>query len=402
MVAQNKEKYADALAGFDDLDSPEATKVRQRLFREDWQRQMAQDAMARAGDDGLAVHGGARSSTTGDITKQIEMMQQQNADVFAIPDYFVYMSRAFSTLEGIGLGSDPNYSILKECFPYLAKRLLSDDSPRARGALRMLLYGTGDELNLSKLQDVTSGLESYTVSTSSAESSRGMSDEGRRAAAEQLASVILAEDGNYVQSLLLRESAVALDAAARDALSPPLALLRNLPPPPAVPTPLAPLLAPLTLPLELAQAVSQLQSMDERDVRRLENLRILTQLASGASAGAGRVRGSEAQGVTSAGMGGVEDVLGVARAAVAHQSALVRIGVRFGSSLASVHAEHLRQRAQGSERDVGPGVSTFAKRLAVGGAEGLEGLATAMSSLDSDLASSSTPPSTLGVGRKRR
>jgi predicted unusual protein kinase regulating ubiquinone biosynthesis (AarF/ABC1/UbiB family) len=165
MVAQNKQKYAAALAEFDDLDSPEATKVRQRLFREDWQRQMAEDAKARAGDGG-----GRRSSTTGDIAKQVEMMQQQNADVFAIPDYFVYMSRAFATLEGIGLGSDPNYSILKECFPYLAKRLLSDDSPRARGALRMLLYGTGDELNLSKLRDVTDGLESYTVSTSSAES----------------------------------------------------------------------------------------------------------------------------------------------------------------------------------------------------------------------------------------
>ena len=72
---------------------------------------------------------------------KIEEMQQQNADVFAIPDYFLYMSRAFATLEGIGLSSDGNYSILKECFPYLAKRLLSDDSPRARGALRTLLYG---------------------------------------------------------------------------------------------------------------------------------------------------------------------------------------------------------------------------------------------------------------------
>ncbi|EOD32133.1 hypothetical protein EMIHUDRAFT_63514, partial [Emiliania huxleyi CCMP1516] len=71
------------------------------------------------------------------------MLQSENADVFAIPDYFVYMSRAFSTLEGIGLSSDSNYAILKECFPYLAKRLLSDDSPRARGALRTLLYGGG-------------------------------------------------------------------------------------------------------------------------------------------------------------------------------------------------------------------------------------------------------------------
>ena len=29
MVAQNKQKYAAALSDFDDLDSPEATKVRQ-------------------------------------------------------------------------------------------------------------------------------------------------------------------------------------------------------------------------------------------------------------------------------------------------------------------------------------------------------------------------------------
>ena len=89
---------------------------------------------------------------------------------------------------------------MQECFPYLAKRLLSDDSPRARGALRTLLYGTGDELNLSKLQEMTSGLESYTVSTASVESSRGETDAGRDAALDQLAAVVLAEEGNYVQA----------------------------------------------------------------------------------------------------------------------------------------------------------------------------------------------------------
>ena len=47
MVAQNKEKYADQLAQFDDIDSPEATKLRQKLFREDWQKQMAEDALVR-------------------------------------------------------------------------------------------------------------------------------------------------------------------------------------------------------------------------------------------------------------------------------------------------------------------------------------------------------------------
>ena len=33
--------------------------------------------------------------------------------------------------EGIALRVDPSYSIVAECFPYLARRLLTDDHPRA-------------------------------------------------------------------------------------------------------------------------------------------------------------------------------------------------------------------------------------------------------------------------------
>ena len=62
----------------------------------------------------MARTGGKTSSTTADITGKIEELQQQNSNVFAIPDYFVYMSRAFATLEGIGLSSNPNYAILQE------------------------------------------------------------------------------------------------------------------------------------------------------------------------------------------------------------------------------------------------------------------------------------------------
>jgi hypothetical protein len=51
------------------------------------------------------------------------------------------VSRAFSTLEGIGLSINEDYSILQECYPYLAKRLLTDNSPRARAALQAMLYG---------------------------------------------------------------------------------------------------------------------------------------------------------------------------------------------------------------------------------------------------------------------
>ena len=48
---------------------------------------------------------------------------------------------AFSALEGLGLQLDPKYSIVNECFPYLARRLLTEDSERMHKMLRTFLYG---------------------------------------------------------------------------------------------------------------------------------------------------------------------------------------------------------------------------------------------------------------------
>lgn len=399
MVQQNKDKYADALSEFDDLDSPEATKVRQALFKEDWKKQMAEDAIGRD-DDSPLDPAAAATSTTMDLTAKIEEMQQQNSDVFAIPDYFVYMSRAFSTLEGIGLSSDSNYSILKECYPYLAKRLLSDDSPRARGALRTLLYGTGDELNLDKLRDLSSGLESYTVSTSSVKSGRGEdSGEGRNAAVDQLVGVVLAEEGNYVQELVLRETAVALDATVRDAVlrSSPFSAgtsewVRGVTSIRSRAGPLGELLFPFPLPLELMKAGLELEGVDERDERRLENVRILTKLATAAGGGSSKAEeGGAVVGGGGRGIGNAGDAVGrIAREAAARRTALGRIGVRFGGEIVSVQAERLRQRAEeGRRRHVGVdgktasfGISELAGRLAVARAERLERLASAILSLD--------------------
>ena len=360
MVEQNKEKFADALKDFDDLDSKEATEVRQRLFREDWKRQMAEDAMSRGDSQ-------ASTSTTVDVVTKIEEMQEQNADVFAIPDYFVYMSRAFSTLEGIGLSSDPNYSILQECYPYLAKRLLTDDSPRARGALKMLIYGKyGDELDLSKVEELSKGFESYTSSTSSVKSGQGQSNEGRNAAVEQLANVLLSEDSNYVQDLLLHESAVAIDAAIREAILSPLEPLRN--------TALQlPSLGPLTLPLDLAKAALELQAINDSDHKKLENVRILTDAVS---------RGGST-GTSTNELSSSLDVPRLLQEANKRQRALGRIGLRFGESLTHVQAIRLRDRAAGVKTE---GKDAVKERLATRGAETLEALAEALSSLDSSLA----------------
>jgi predicted unusual protein kinase regulating ubiquinone biosynthesis (AarF/ABC1/UbiB family) len=44
-----------------------------------------------------------------------------------IPPYFALILKAFSILEGIGLEADPDYAIINGCYPYLSKRLITDD-----------------------------------------------------------------------------------------------------------------------------------------------------------------------------------------------------------------------------------------------------------------------------------
>ena len=157
-------------------------------------------------------------------------------------------------------------------------------------------------------------------------------------------------------------------------------------------SPLGVLLAPLTLALELAQATVQLQALDERDTQRLQNLKILTNLATGGFGGGGAGGGEEGGG---GGGGearrGFANVVELAQGAAGRQRALARIGVRFGGSLAAVQAQHLRERISPQHHQSAP-VSPFAARLAVAGADGLEGLSRTIFSFDSQLTSRAILP----------
>jgi predicted unusual protein kinase regulating ubiquinone biosynthesis (AarF/ABC1/UbiB family) len=89
------------------------------------------------------------SAVTG-ISMKVEDLQRENSGAFTIPEWFLYTSRAFLTLEGISLQADPDFSITQSCFPYVAKRLIGDDSPRSQAALRELIYGKNDQINIEK------------------------------------------------------------------------------------------------------------------------------------------------------------------------------------------------------------------------------------------------------------
>ena len=47
------------------------------------------------------------------VTNVMEEMSRRNRELFALPPYVLYVARAFSTLEGIGLSIDENYAIVQ-------------------------------------------------------------------------------------------------------------------------------------------------------------------------------------------------------------------------------------------------------------------------------------------------
>ncbi|KAL3798857.1 hypothetical protein HJC23_004645 [Cyclotella cryptica] len=176
------------------------------------------------------------------VTNVMEEMSRRNRELFALPPYVLYVARAFSTLEGIGLSVDENYAIVQECYPYLARRLFTDRSPRAKAALRSMLGLAEDPpisevsasglaavkagvngvtagkkssgLSPKKLLEMTDNFASYTAATATVD----RDGQGRTAAAKEFAKLILSKEGSTLQEILVEEAAKFGDAATRSIL----------------------------------------------------------------------------------------------------------------------------------------------------------------------------------------
>jgi len=156
-----------------------------------------------------------RESLATGITTEVEELQRQNQGAFGIPEWFVYTSRAFITLEGVSLqAADENYSLVQSCFPYIAKRLVKDEHPRAQEALKELLYGAGDLqlIDLERLEKLAGGFSTYTTSTKAPT----LEAEVALALAMDSADVLVDPRGNLVQSMLVEEGALAASYRLKD------------------------------------------------------------------------------------------------------------------------------------------------------------------------------------------
>jgi aarF domain-containing kinase len=82
---------------------------------------------------------------------------------FQIPPYFALVIRAISVLEGIALVGNPTFAIIDEAYPYIARRLMTDDSPRLKQALRYMVYGKEGEFDAERLIDLLQALEKFSA-----------------------------------------------------------------------------------------------------------------------------------------------------------------------------------------------------------------------------------------------
>ena len=86
---------------------------------------------------------------------------------FRIPPYFALIIRAIGVLEGIALVGNPEFALVDEAYPYLAKRLLTDNSPRLRKALKYMVYGRGTVFDADRLIDLLEAFETFSANTES-------------------------------------------------------------------------------------------------------------------------------------------------------------------------------------------------------------------------------------------
>lgn len=188
-----------------------------------------------------------------------DLLTVLNEIPFSIPAYFALLARAVVTLEGLALSVDPDYGLVIEAYPFVARKLLSEDRPELQQALQQVLYSGGP-------MDGTRGVVTPTRLAALLNSAAGIVAKQNEQVFVDLDAVpedgiTLAEATRYLlspgaaslRSLLFDEAANAADLLLRQALrkSVPMAAAALPQPPtlPFLPPPPEPLSLPLPLPL---------------------------------------------------------------------------------------------------------------------------------------------------------
>ncbi|GMN62523.1 hypothetical protein TIFTF001_031593 [Ficus carica] len=167
---------------------------------------------------------------------------------FRIPPYFALIIRAIGVLEGIALVGNADFAIVDEAYPYIAQRLLTDESPRLRNALRYTIYGKSGVFDAERFIDVMQAFENFITAAKSGggeEMNGDMAELGILQRSSQNAfpvllpalsqqepvqtraalAFLLSDKGNFFREFLLDEIVKGIDAVTREQLVRIMALL---------------------------------------------------------------------------------------------------------------------------------------------------------------------------------
>ncbi|KAG0602572.1 hypothetical protein M758_10G024300 [Ceratodon purpureus] len=216
-----------------------------------------------------AVSKGVRNISFGDLSGKLGVTMYNFK--FRIPSYFSLVIRSLTVLEGIALSSDPNYKVLSSSYPWIARKVLTDKSPKIRSTLQELVYKNGafriDRLESLLTESMRQPLEDPAVlANRPIEREEEKAERDTRNLAKRLLTFGLTEQGDFVRELILEELAKGIDALNRVAFDAAAHTIRTR-------SPISlPLIAPVT---------------QDEDLKNIENLQQIMAVFNRTSVGSG-------------------------------------------------------------------------------------------------------------------
>ncbi|XP_020080986.1 uncharacterized aarF domain-containing protein kinase At1g71810, chloroplastic [Ananas comosus] len=154
-----------------------------------------------------AVNKGVRNISFGDLSGNLGRTMYKFK--FQIPSYFSLVIRSLAVLEGIAISFDPNYKVLSSSYPWIARKVLTDSSPKLRATLQTLLYKDG-VFRIDRLESLLT--ESLRARTEQSLVRGEVEETDSRAAIKQVMTFTLTDKGAFVREIILQEVAKGIDA----------------------------------------------------------------------------------------------------------------------------------------------------------------------------------------------
>ncbi|KAM3361306.1 putative aarF domain-containing protein kinase, chloroplastic [Capsicum galapagoense] len=154
-----------------------------------------------------AVAKGVRNISFGDLLGDLGFTMYKFK--FQIPSYFSLVIRSLAVLEGIAIGINPDYKVLGSTYPWIARKVLTDSSPKLKASLRALLYKDG-QFRIDRLESLLSESLRAKTERSLIENQNGGTD--TKVIIKQILSFTLDDKGAFVREILLEEFAKGMDA----------------------------------------------------------------------------------------------------------------------------------------------------------------------------------------------